>query len=140
MWISQYDRVFEGDKEDPVTSYNIEIAAMLERALAMAYTGDVRTITKHSMEPFGLKPSLMELGLPSITNVDFFSNDGNVFALQPSEWPLTPSKEPAIASKRTQILTYGQDHYNVSMSYSIRLQVTVLTMHISHRNTMVPSR
>jgi hypothetical protein len=90
---------------------------MLERALAMAYTGDMRTITKYSMEPFGLKPSLMELGLPSMTHVDFFSKDGNVFALSPSEWPLTPSKEPAVASKRTQILTYGQDHYNVRMAY-----------------------
>lgn len=35
----------------------------------MAYTGDARVIVKHLMVPLGLKQSLLDLGLPSITKL-----------------------------------------------------------------------
>jgi hypothetical protein len=35
-------------------------------------------------------------------------------AISPADWPtLTSMKVPAIASKRSQILTYGNDHFEV---------------------------
>jgi len=44
-----------------VTSYTIEIVAMLECALAMAYIGDAQVITKALMEPFSVCRNLGSL-------------------------------------------------------------------------------
>lgn len=88
---------------------------MLERALAMAYTGDARVITKDLMGPFGLKRSLLELGLPSIIKaINFDKSISSSFSHHPASWPLDLNNNPAIASKRAQILTYGDAHFTVS--------------------------
>jgi hypothetical protein len=88
---------------------------MLERALAFAYTGDARVITTQLMTPFGLKRSLIENGLPCIVKaLDFDQSLSQYFTHNPAMWPLTDRGEPAIASKRAQTLTYGDDHFMVS--------------------------
>ena len=80
--MSQHDRL---NQSIPVTSYTIEIVAMLERALAMAYTGDARVITKALMEPFGLHRSLIELGIPClISSLNYKSPIGPQLSRNPS--------------------------------------------------------
>ncbi len=102
-------------KKATISPYFIEVVAMLERSLAMAYTGDARVITKDLMGPFGLKRSLLELGLPSITKLlTFDKNISQDFAHHPANWPLNKSNEPAVASRHAQTLTYGEDHWMVS--------------------------
>ena len=87
---------------------------MVERALAMAYTGDARVITNDLMGPFCLKRSLIELGLPSISKaLNFDKSIALEFAHHPANWPLNKFGEPAVASKRSQVLTFGQDHFMV---------------------------
>lgn len=87
---------------------------MLECALAFAYTGDSRVLTRTLMRPFGLSRSLIELGLPAITAIDFNTHLSQYFAHNPALWPLTSSREPAVASKKALSLTYGDDHFYVS--------------------------
>ncbi len=102
-------------KKVTISPYIIEVVAMLERALAFAYTGDSRVLTKTLMGPFGLSRSLIELGLPAITTIDFNTHLSRHFAHNPALWPLTSSREPAVASKRALSLTYGDDHFYVSI-------------------------
>ena len=98
-----------------ISPYVIEVVSVLERTLAMAYTGDARVIVKDLMVPFGLKQSLLDLGLPSITRLLKFDSDiTSSFLRDPGSWPLTACKEPGIASMQAQTLTYGHDHYAVS--------------------------
>ena len=90
---------------------------MLERSLAMAYTGDARVITTDLMGPFRLKRSLIEHGLPSITmGLSFNQGLAEYFAQSPANWPLNKFQEPAISSKRAQVLTYSIDHFTVNFN------------------------
>jgi hypothetical protein len=101
-------------KTKSISPYVIEIIAALERALAMAFTGDPRSITTDLMGPLGLRKSLVEKGLPTLTTKFTFDLDlANGFSSNPSQWPLNSNNEPAIASKRVQLLTYGEAHYMV---------------------------
>jgi hypothetical protein len=112
VWKSQLPSI---RKKIPISPYVIEVVSALERALAMAYTGDARVIVKDLMVPFGLKPSLLDLGLPSVTTLVKFDVDiSQSFTHTPGNWPLTARQEPAVASKRAQTLTYGEEHYTVS--------------------------
>jgi hypothetical protein len=124
--VSALERIWKSQQESivnkvTISPYIIEVTAMLERALAMAYTGDARVITIGLMGPFGLKRSLVENGLPSIAmNLSFDHGISNQFAIRPANWPVTKYEEPAIASKRTQVLTYGEGHFAVRLFLSIK--------------------
>jgi hypothetical protein len=97
--------------------YFAEIMAMLERAMAYMFTGDARVIVKSLMGPFGLKRSLLELGMPAITTaITFDEQSTNAVSFKKANWPLTDRGEPAIASGRAQYLTYGEDHFKVSVT------------------------
>jgi hypothetical protein len=99
---------------------------MLERALAMAYTGDARVITKDLMGPFGLKRSLIENGLPSICNfIEFQGEHALGFSHLPTNWPLTKDNRPAFASKRAQTLTYSLNHFQVCISPPAPLFISI---------------
>jgi len=112
IWKSQLSSL---EKKTTISPYVIEVVSVLERALAMAYTGDARVIVKDLMVPLGLKPSLLELGLPSITRLIRFDVDKTEpFTHNRGNWPLTKRREPAVASTRAQTLTFGSDHYLVS--------------------------
>jgi hypothetical protein len=115
LWRNNHDQISQQHRISP---YVIEITAVLERALAMAYTGDARVIVKGLMEPFCLKRSLLEQGLPSLTKlIRFDQSISEQFAHTPANWPLTSDNEPAVASKRCQVLTFGKDHFLVSCRF-----------------------
>ncbi|KAG2029044.1 hypothetical protein BDR03DRAFT_1018980 [Suillus americanus] len=91
----------------------VELCSVLERALAYAHTGNSKVIATSLMRPLWLVKSLLEQGLPTFAPSVRFSHTPCVpVAISPSEWPtLTNMNVPAIASKRSQILTYGNDHF-----------------------------
>jgi hypothetical protein len=108
-------RIFTSTRAKGIAAspYVIEIVGALERALAMAFTGDARVIVRRLMGHFGLRTSLLEQGLPSVTN-SIEWNKGLEFFTVAKEWPLTTDNDPAEASKRCQIDTYGETHWLVS--------------------------
>ncbi|KAG2090773.1 uncharacterized protein F5147DRAFT_780230 [Suillus discolor] len=93
----------------------IELCSVLERALAYAHTGNTKVIATSLMRPLWLVQSLLEHGLPTFSpSVRFAAPPSIPIAISPADWPtLTSMKVPAIASKRSQILTYGNDHFEV---------------------------
>ncbi|KAG1849455.1 hypothetical protein DFJ58DRAFT_729535 [Suillus subalutaceus] len=91
----------------------IELCSILECTLAYAHTGNSKVIATSLMRPLWLVKSLLEQGLPTFTPSVQFSHTPCVpVAISPSEWPtLTNMNVPTITSKRSQILTYGNDHF-----------------------------
>ncbi|KAG1769738.1 hypothetical protein EV702DRAFT_1049616 [Suillus placidus] len=122
------------DKGDKPTPEVIELCSVLERALAYAHTGNAKVIATSLMRPLWLVQSLLEHGLPTFSpSVRFAPAPSIPVAISPADWPtLTNMKIPAIASKRSQILTYGNDHFEpLSQAYRaafhIRLSVNQLS-------------
>src|SRR5262245_29096789 len=106
------------EKEQLPDPYHVEVMAMLERAMAYMFTGDARVIVKSLMGPYGLKHSLVELGLPAITlDIAFDEQLATPIALKRANWPLVGRQEPAVASRRSQLLNYGEDHCKVSFNH-----------------------
>jgi hypothetical protein len=116
------ERIFQSARPQPrpqgqakaVSPYTIEIISSLERALAMAFTGDARVIVRRLMGHFGLRTSLLEQGLPTLTRAIDWNNPVLDTFTQPKHWPTTKDREPAEASKRCQMATYGLEHWLVS--------------------------
>ena len=91
---------------------------------------DARVIVKDLMGSLGLKQSLLDLGLPSITKLVKFDHliaQGDTHG----NWPLTNRNEPAVSSMQTQMLTYGHEHYMVSVITS-SLFIIHFALQISH--------
>ena len=118
LWEMNQNNIYQNLPPDP---YSLEILACLERAQAFAFTGDSRLIISTLMTPFCLKKSLLEQGLPSLARtITFNKNLAKYFTIHPDHWPCTKEGEPGIASKRSQVLTYGLPHYLVSpFSFSL---------------------
>ncbi|KAG1720751.1 hypothetical protein EDB19DRAFT_1835830 [Suillus lakei] len=108
----------------------IELCSVLERALAYAHTGNAKVIATSLMRPLWLVQSLLEHGLPTFSpSVRFAAAPSIPVAISPADWPtLTSMKVPAIASKRSQILTYGIDHFEAyKAEFHIQLSVNQLS-------------
>jgi hypothetical protein len=100
------------------TPETIELCSILERTLAYAHTGNAKVIATSLMRPFWLVPSLLELGLPTLSPKIRISSSSltTPITVSPADWPtLTDMRVPAISSKRSQILTYSQDHFEVTI-------------------------
>jgi hypothetical protein len=67
------------------------------------------------MRPLWLVQSLLEQGLPTFApSIRTTTAINNPIAISASDWPtLDNLNVPAIASKRSQVLTYGSDHFEV---------------------------
>ncbi|KAG1853395.1 hypothetical protein F4604DRAFT_1933291 [Suillus subluteus] len=127
IWDHFYPLIQKGVKPAPQV---IELCSVLERALAYAHTGNTRVIATSLMRPLWLVQSLLEHGLPTFSpSVRFAAAPSIPVAISPADWPtLTSMKVPAIASKRSQILTYGNDHFEAyKAEFHIQLSVNQLS-------------
>ncbi|KAG2045993.1 hypothetical protein BDR06DRAFT_1015119 [Suillus hirtellus] len=108
----------------------IELCSVLERALAYAHTGNTKVIATSLMRPLWLVQSLLEHGLPTFSpSVRFAAPPSIPVTISPADWPtLTNMKVPAIASKRSQILTYGNDHFE---AYKAEFHITLSVNQLS---------
>jgi hypothetical protein len=83
-------------------------------------------IMKLLMGPFLLKHSLLELGLSTITDdIRFDEQSTKCQTFKKANWPLVRCQEPAVASRQSQFITYGEDQFKVSIFiiYSRKLDV-----------------
>jgi hypothetical protein len=114
-----------GDLElgsERVNMYEVEFMAMLERTLNYAHTGSARVISRKVMAPHFLGLSMLHDGLPCLNPrvVSFpdMAQDSKV-TIYTALWARTPAKkgrQPLMALKRVQELTYGRAHMQVSSS------------------------
>ena len=100
----------------------VELASALERALAYAFGGNAKVLSRALMSPLWLSRGIIDQGMPCL-NIDkilgsgILANPHDPVIIRSENWPVTPSGRanyPAIASKRAQMLTYGDSHYMVS--------------------------
>ncbi|KAG1758543.1 hypothetical protein EDD22DRAFT_997786 [Suillus occidentalis] len=115
----------------------VELCSVLERALAYAHTGNARVIAAKLMRPLWLVQSLLEQGLPTFApSVRITSSVGNPISISSADWPTSDNLNvPAIASKRSQVLTYGNDHFEASVfaykaGFHIELSINKLSPHV----------
>lgn len=96
-----------------MSHYWIELTASLERTLNYAHTGNARVLTKGLMDPLWLSLSVIHDGLPSISKLVVPSAlVVNQVDIRLVDWP-TKSGEPLMASKKSHLVNYGDEHYQV---------------------------
>lgn len=100
-----------------VGPYVLEFSSALERALAYAHTGNVKVLSSGVMKPLFLARAMVEMGMPTIIRgvyeLPFLG--ATPFVVNPHAWPLTTNRRgPAICSKSSHMINYGEDHYMVS--------------------------
>jgi hypothetical protein len=97
--------------------YRLELLASLERTLCFCHTGSAAVLATSLMRPLGLSRGLVTDGFPVLfktcAEMTFTAAMEAGFKVKPSKWP-TKDGYPAVASKRTQELTYSHSHFAVS--------------------------
>ncbi|KAG2127667.1 hypothetical protein DEU56DRAFT_758552 [Suillus clintonianus] len=111
----------------------IELCSVLEHTLAYGHTSNARVLAARLMRPLWLIQSLLEQGLPTFTPaVRITTAINNPIMISAADWPtLDNLNVPAIASKRLQVLFYGNDHFEAyKAGFHIELSINKLSPHI----------
>jgi hypothetical protein len=96
----------------------LEFLAALERTEAYAHTGNAKVLSNIVMKPLFITRGLLEHGMPTINKAIYTTRfqDISQFTIKEDIWPLNKARNgPAICSRRTQMLTYGEGHFMVSL-------------------------
>ena len=104
-----------------ISPYRLEFLAALEKAEAYAHTGNAKVLSNIVMKPLFITRGLLKHGMPTINKSIYKPSfqDVSPFTIQEDIWPLNRAKNgPAICSKRSQMLTYGETSFMVSNSAS----------------------
>lgn len=88
---------------------------MLERTHNYAHTGNGRVIATGLMNPLFVGMALPKHGMPTFSDIlKFGATSKDMPYISDKDWPRHAlTKQPRIASKRAQILTYGIEHWEV---------------------------
>ncbi|KAG2029472.1 hypothetical protein BDR03DRAFT_987731 [Suillus americanus] len=130
LWAYQLPIIEAGNKPRHEA---VELCSVLERTLAYAHTGNARVLATRLMRPLWLVQSLLEQGLPTFApSIRTTTAINNPIAISASDWPTSDNLNvPAIASKRSQVLTYGSDHFEAyKAGFHIELSINKLSPHI----------
>lgn len=101
------------DQLVPVKPYWVELVAALERTLNYMHTGNAKVLTRGLMDPLWMSLSLVNDGLPCISEVVSLSVLLKYQVdIRHTQWP-TYNNEPHIASKMSHVFNYGLDHFEV---------------------------
>jgi hypothetical protein len=105
-------------KPDP---FQLELLASFERMLCFCHTGSTAVFATSLMNELGLSRGAVTDGFPMLHHTIFeqptiLSAMKSGFRVDARVWPMK-NKYPAIASKRTQVLTYSLSHFMVSLIY-----------------------
>lgn len=126
LWKEHAIKVAVGQNVSP---YAVELCCALERALAYAYTGNAKVLSRGLLDPLFISRSLLEFGLPTInTNlVKILGNSHDRVVIKTREWP-TSTSGPLTCSQGSHLMRYGPDSWLVSIfTFSIQIaDATVL--------------
>lgn len=127
FWGDSYRTLNAGRKPSP---YIVELISALERSLAYAHTGNAKVLSTSLMHPLWLSRGIIDQGMPSLSPIlSPVLQSTNVPVIDSSIWPDGGGgRFPAIASKRAQILTYGEGHYAVRIYISIIIIIVILLL------------
>jgi hypothetical protein len=116
-------------KDSLPSPFRLELIAALERILCFCHTGSTTALATSLMNPLGLSRAAVKDGFPMLLKIFMQPNIASAmqlgFQVDVRNWPLKDGY-PAVASKRTQVLTYSLNHFMVRRSTSHLF----LTVHI----------
>ncbi|KAF9515149.1 hypothetical protein BS47DRAFT_1391881 [Hydnum rufescens UP504] len=110
--------------------YMIEVIAVLERALAYAYTGSAKLLSRSLMQPLFTSRALVDHGFPMlsqsiVTMKKDRSTNKSFVSVSSSAWPWNQErKAPATCSDGAQSVYYSKRLYNVSTAFLISFWVS----------------
>lgn len=112
LWASQRQALLDGRQVSP---YMVELSSVLERALNVAHTGNVRVIATSLMNPLFVGRSLIDHGTPTFHECVLMGQTAyDPVHIQDVQFPRQQAlRQPLTASKRSQILNYGVEHWEV---------------------------
>jgi hypothetical protein len=100
----------------PASALRLELLASLERVLCFCHTGNTAVFATSLMNGLGLSRGALKDGFPMLHRI---FEEGTVssamnhgFKIDARQWPMKDG-HPAVASKRTQVLTYSLAHFMV---------------------------
>lgn len=101
-----------------MSPYIVELSSVLERALNVAHTGNVRVIATSLMNPLFVGRSLVDHGTPTLSDHIIMGQTANDPVHIPDiKFPRNhTTRQPLTASKRSQIFNYGVQHWEVRSS------------------------
>ena len=110
----QGSKLFEHKKSDHAMM--VELCSTLERALNYMHTGNTAVIATTVMNPLWIGRSVVKDGMPCLNPDILQVVNGKHICIDAKDWPCHDlSKQPHSSSRRSQVLTYGESHYNVSL-------------------------
>lgn len=96
----------------------LELLAIVERSLCFAHTGSAPSLAYALMKRTFTSRALLDGFLPMFWDGLEISDAAPLNpTLHFHKWPLNNNKEPLLASKRSQLLTYGRSHLAVNTSF-----------------------
>lgn len=100
-------------KKDPLL---VEICSVAERALNYMHTGNAAVIATSVMNPMWIGRAIIQDGLPCFNPNYVMTGNGTRIKVNAEAWPFNKKKhQPLSSSKRSQVLTYGEQYFNVSI-------------------------
>lgn len=116
LWLSQRQRLLDGTQISP---YMVELASVLERALNVAHTGNVRVIATSLMNPLFVGRSLVDHGTSTFHECVLMGQTSlDAVHIPDIQFPRNQVlRQPLTASKRSQIFNYGAHHWEVRISH-----------------------
>jgi len=133
LWTTYRPKLIHGFTPDPCV---IETIAMLERSLNYGHTGSARVLTRKIMDRAWLSMSVIHDGLPCISPMFIrpASLSTGLITVQSDKWPVDRSSHrPLTASKRTQEITWGESHYQVSIDILLSMFWSAFPQHVKMR-------
>lgn len=96
----------------------VDFASVLERALNFMHTGNTAVISTTVMNPLWIGRAILKDGFPCLNPEKVQIINHKRVIIHPLQWPLNASlNTPHSSSRRAQVLTYGESHYNVCEFY-----------------------
>ena len=116
IWHSEWAAIQAGKQPNP---YMVELCAVIEHLLAYGHTGNAKVISQGLMKPLWVSRSILELGMPCfLPIIDIGPPPSSLIHLDIGKWPVNKqTRYPEIASKRSQLINYGDQHYHVSILF-----------------------
>ncbi len=116
----EMQRIDRATRRSRPCPFRVELLASLERTLAFCHTGNVAVLATSLMGPLRLSRSVVTNGFPYLDATIFHHQSITSamtygFEILPQKWPMK-GLYPAVASRRTQVLTYSLKHFMVSLS------------------------
>jgi len=119
IWKTSKEKVENHDRIDPLM---VELCSVLERSLNYMHTGHAKVLATSVMAPMWTSQGLIDHGMPIFARmVRLGTSIADTISVDGANWPCDDNtQQPYSSSRRSQVMTYGEQHYMVRGTQSLR--------------------